>query len=452
MYEAGSVTAMLYLILMAAPIFTYFINLAHVPETLVHWIEGHQFPPLGVIFTLTAVYILLGTFFEEMSSILITLPLVLPIIVSLGYDPLWWGVICLIQVEMALIHPPLGIIVFLLHAIAPKISMGTIYRGVVPFLVADFAVLIILILLPGIVLWLPHALIHWALRSGGIGAGHLSEWPLMDGRGWRRQCALRSIQRRQKLRLSVFDRQRRRYPDRRQAAEHARAETNRNGDARRLRIDLAILDRIALRLDCIQKLGQALRLARSDLPAPLTATTYPGWRAAPAGAKGEITATGGGSQHRQTPADHAVIDRQGAGLMRRLAHQHAAFLEGQERHRPDQIARQLGHQRRRDIRNPVVLDETVAQGPHPAGETVAIMRAAAVTNPARLSVSSKRYTVGRGRRVSRASSMTDGSLRQFMAASKARPRSSDRTLPPRALLCFAPSWLSRLPDCPLCGH
>jgi TRAP-type C4-dicarboxylate transport system permease large subunit len=158
MYEAASVTAMLYLILMAAPIFTYFINLARVPEALVQWIQGHHFPPLGVIFTLTAVYILLGTFFEEMSSILITLPLILPIVVSLGYDPLWWGVICLIQVEMALIHPPMGIIVFLLHGIAPKISMSTIYRGVIPFLIADFGVLIILILLPGIVLWLPHAL------------------------------------------------------------------------------------------------------------------------------------------------------------------------------------------------------------------------------------------------------------------------------------------------------
>ncbi len=160
MYEAGSVTAMLYLILMAAPIFTYFINLAHVPDALVQWIDGHHFPPLGVIFSLTVVYILLGTFFEEMSSILITLPLILPIIVNLGYDPLWWGVICLIQVEMAMIHPPLGIIVFLLHAIAPKIPMSTIYRGVVPFLIADFAVLILLILLPGIVLWLPHLVVH----------------------------------------------------------------------------------------------------------------------------------------------------------------------------------------------------------------------------------------------------------------------------------------------------
>jgi C4-dicarboxylate transporter DctM subunit len=160
MYEAGSVTAMLYLILMAAPIFTYFINLARVPDSLVQWIDGHHFPPLGVIFALTIVYILLGTFFEEMSSILITLPLILPIVVNLGYDPLWWGVICLIQVEMALIHPPMGIIVFLLHAMAPKIPMSTIYRGVIPFLIADFIVLVILIFFPGIVLWLPHTFVH----------------------------------------------------------------------------------------------------------------------------------------------------------------------------------------------------------------------------------------------------------------------------------------------------
>ncbi len=84
----------------------------------------------------------------------------LPIVVNLGYDPLWWGVICLIHVEMALIHPPMGIIVFLLHAIAPQIPMGTIYRGVVPFLAADFAVLVILILFPQLVLWLPRVLVH----------------------------------------------------------------------------------------------------------------------------------------------------------------------------------------------------------------------------------------------------------------------------------------------------
>ena len=158
MYEAATVTAMLYMVLMAAPIFTYFVNLAHVPEALVGWIGAHNLPPLGVIALLLVVYLLLGTFFEEMSSILITLPLVLPIVTALGYDPLWWGIVCLIQVELALIHPPMGIIVFLLHAIAPDIPMRTIYRGVVPFLIADFAVLILLTLFPAIALWLPHLL------------------------------------------------------------------------------------------------------------------------------------------------------------------------------------------------------------------------------------------------------------------------------------------------------
>jgi C4-dicarboxylate transporter DctM subunit len=155
MYEAAAVTAMLYMILMAAPIFTYFVNLAHVPEALVGWIGSRHFSPLGVIAILLVVYIVLGTFFEEMSSILITLPLVLPIVVGLGYDPLWWGIVCLIEVELAMIHPPMGIIVFLLHAVAPDIPMRTIYRGVVPFLVADFAVLILLALFPQLALWLP---------------------------------------------------------------------------------------------------------------------------------------------------------------------------------------------------------------------------------------------------------------------------------------------------------
>ena len=264
MYEAGSVTAMLYLILMAAPIFTYFINLAHVPEHLVHWIEGHQFPPLGVIFTLTVVYILLGTFFEEMSSILITLPLVLPIIVNLGYDPLWWGVICLIQVEMALIHPPMGIIVFLLHAIAPKISMSTIYRGVVPFLIADFAVLILLILLPG-----DRSLVaaHFHALKPMSGASAVRSGPYCErdraphfcdaacGRSQQRQelVSARSIVSADEIQI-------------RDKLPRTRAPTQ-IGTAipRCLRIDLAVLDRIALGADRVQQLRQALRLARSPV-------------------------------------------------------------------------------------------------------------------------------------------------------------------------------------------
>ena len=155
MYEAAVVTAMLYLIVMAAPIFTYFLTLAHVPEALVEWVTSYNAPPAAFILILMIVYLFLGAFFEEMSSIIITLPLVLPIVVGLGYDPLWWGVLCLIQIELGLIVPPIGLIVFLLHAMAPKISIVAIYRGVTPFIVADIAVLLILIAAPEVALFLP---------------------------------------------------------------------------------------------------------------------------------------------------------------------------------------------------------------------------------------------------------------------------------------------------------
>jgi tripartite ATP-independent transporter DctM subunit len=153
--QAAGAAVMLYFILMGASVFTYFITLAHVPETLVNSVGALNLPPLGIIFLLLLAYIALGAVFEEISAILITLPFVLPIVTHLGYDPVWWGVMIVIQVELALIHPPLGVIVFLLHGIAPDIPMKTIYRGVVPFIIADLIVLFLLMLFPGIALWLP---------------------------------------------------------------------------------------------------------------------------------------------------------------------------------------------------------------------------------------------------------------------------------------------------------
>jgi len=156
--EAASVTAMVYTILFGAAVFTYFMNLAGVPAALVGVVEGMKLSPVMTIVALMIVYLILGTIFDELSAIVITLPFVLPIVISAGYDPIWWGVIMAIQIELALIHPPLGILVFLLHRLAPSIPIGAIYRGVIPFLVADTLVLIILIIAPDVALWLPHAI------------------------------------------------------------------------------------------------------------------------------------------------------------------------------------------------------------------------------------------------------------------------------------------------------
>lgn len=160
LYATAGSAIMLYMILIGASVFTYFVTLAHIPEALLDFIDGLKLSPLGVIVVLLAAYIVLGTIFEELSAIMITLPFVLPIVVHAGYDPVWWGVMNVIQAELALIHPPFGIIVFLLRGLAPDIAMSTIYRGVVPFLIADFLVLVLLTLFPDIALVLPRALAH----------------------------------------------------------------------------------------------------------------------------------------------------------------------------------------------------------------------------------------------------------------------------------------------------
>ena len=149
-------TVMLYMIIIGASIFSYFITLAHVPEEMIVAVNAMHLQPLELIGCLLLVYIILGTLFDELSAILITLPFVLPIVVGAGYDPVWWGVMNVIFVEVALIHPPFGIIVFILHDLAPNIRLGTIYRGVVPFLVADLIVLVLLALFPELAMWLPH--------------------------------------------------------------------------------------------------------------------------------------------------------------------------------------------------------------------------------------------------------------------------------------------------------
>jgi tripartite ATP-independent transporter DctM subunit len=155
LHATAGTAIMLYMILIGASVFTYFITLAHVPETLIATIDGMHLAPLTIIVMLLIAYIVLGTIFEEISAIMITLPFVLPIVVHAGYDPLWWGIINVIQAELALIHPPFGIIVFLLHGLAPQIAMKTIYRGVVPFIIADLLVLVLLTAFPDIALWLP---------------------------------------------------------------------------------------------------------------------------------------------------------------------------------------------------------------------------------------------------------------------------------------------------------
>lgn len=156
--ESASATAMLYVILIGAFVFTYFITIARIPEALVLAIENLPLPALAIIFLLLAGYLVLGAVFDEISAMLITLPFVLPVIVKLGYDPVWWGVINVVVIELGMIIPPIGVIVFLLHGLAPEVPIRTIYRGVAPFIFADLLLLAVLTLFPSLALWLPQSL------------------------------------------------------------------------------------------------------------------------------------------------------------------------------------------------------------------------------------------------------------------------------------------------------
>ena len=147
-------TAMIYMMIVGAYVLNYSIVLTHLPDDLATWILGSGWSPYVILITLLCVYIFLGCIFDTISSMIITLPFVLPIIVGMGYSPVWWGIINVIVVEMGLITPPIGMNVFVLHGMAKDYDLGTIFRGTMPFLVADASRLALLTAFPGISLWL----------------------------------------------------------------------------------------------------------------------------------------------------------------------------------------------------------------------------------------------------------------------------------------------------------
>ena len=122
------------------------------------YVEQFRLHPMSVIVLICVIYVLLGTAMEELSMILLTVPVLFPLVVHLGFDPLWFGVLVVVVVEIGLISPPVGMNIFVLRTLLPNVSTGTIYRGVTPFVIADIVRLIILISLPILSTWLPHLL------------------------------------------------------------------------------------------------------------------------------------------------------------------------------------------------------------------------------------------------------------------------------------------------------
>ena len=156
--ESARTTAMLFMILIGALIFANFINFTSMPHDLRDFVAQYQISPMAVMIAICVIYVVLGTAMEELSMILLTVPIFFPLVVSLGFDPVWFGIIIVVVVEIGLISPPVGMNMFVVRSLLPSVSTATIFRGVTPFVVADVVRLAILVAFPAISLWLPQVL------------------------------------------------------------------------------------------------------------------------------------------------------------------------------------------------------------------------------------------------------------------------------------------------------
>jgi len=153
--ETVYTTAAIFYIVVGAFIFSRFIVLTQFPNELARWVQEVGLSPFWILMAMIALYVLIGTFLDEVSTILITVPVTLPLVIGIGYDGIWFGIFVTVMCTIGLISPPTGMTVFVIQAQHPDIPVARIYLGTLPFLVADFVLVALLIWMPALALWLP---------------------------------------------------------------------------------------------------------------------------------------------------------------------------------------------------------------------------------------------------------------------------------------------------------
>ncbi len=153
-------TALVFFIIVGAHIFSPFIALTNIPEDLAALMDEQAMPRAATLLIILLAYIILGTFLEGFAMLVLTLPIVHPLILALGYDPIWFGVVMVIVLEMGLISPPVGVNVFVVKGIAGDIPMRDIFMGILPFWLAMGICLALLVVFPQIALFLPNTMIN----------------------------------------------------------------------------------------------------------------------------------------------------------------------------------------------------------------------------------------------------------------------------------------------------
>jgi tripartite ATP-independent transporter DctM subunit len=156
--DTAQTSAIMFAIVLGAALFGEFVNMTGVHEGLLALVKGSGLPPFGVILLILLVYIVLGTVLESLSMILLTVPIFFPIVRELGFDPVWFGILVVMVVEVGLITPPIGVNLFVIRSVVPDIPLMSTVKGVLPFIVSDVVRILLIAALPALALWLPHLL------------------------------------------------------------------------------------------------------------------------------------------------------------------------------------------------------------------------------------------------------------------------------------------------------
>jgi C4-dicarboxylate transporter, DctM subunit len=155
LYESTLTTAMIFTILIGANVFGYFMATSELPGMFAEWIAQLGLHRYAVLLIICAVYIVLGCFMEGLAIMFLTLPIVFPVVIGLGFDPIWFGVTVTLLIEMGLITPPVGMNIYVISGVAKGVPMETIFRGAFPFFLAMVVCMFILLAFPEIALFLP---------------------------------------------------------------------------------------------------------------------------------------------------------------------------------------------------------------------------------------------------------------------------------------------------------
>jgi tripartite ATP-independent transporter DctM subunit len=153
--DTTRITAAVFTILIGAILFGYFLTITQTPQKVTAFLTGLGIGRYGVLAVIMLLYLVLGCVMDALAMIILTVPIIFPVIKELGFDPIWFGVIIVMTVELGLIHPPVGMNIFVIKSVVEDAKITTIFYGVLPFIVTDLVRLVILIAFPVIALWLP---------------------------------------------------------------------------------------------------------------------------------------------------------------------------------------------------------------------------------------------------------------------------------------------------------